>query len=118
MKKIRVYYDAACPRCRRDRRWFERLAGKDSVDWCDITGKETYLREHGINPDEALIKLQVQQPNGEITQDIEAYILLLSQVRGLKPLARLLNKPIIREPLRRLYRKSVYRRLQKENRLP
>jgi len=40
--KINVYYDGACPKCVKDRRNYEKLAGKEgeNVCWIDITGRE------------------------------------------------------------------------------
>ncbi len=115
--KIRVYYDASCPICRRDRRRYDQLAGKEAIDWCDITDNDAQLKAEGIDPEEAMIKLHVQKPNGEITSDIEAYILLFSEIRWLKPIAWLLNVGWIKERVRALYRWWVTRRLVKEGRL-
>ena len=115
--KIRIYYDASCPSCRRDRRRYDQLAGKESIDWCDITNNDEYLKEQGIDPKEAMIKLHVQKPSGEITNDIEAYTLLFSEIRWLKPVAYLLNITWIKEALRYVYRWWVVRRLKKDGRL-
>ena len=76
--KLCVYYDAACPSCRRDRTRYDRLAGKEAVEWCDITGNDERLKSQGIDPKDAMLKLHVQKSDGTITNDIEAYILLLS----------------------------------------
>ena len=59
--KITVYYDGACPSCVRDRRHYEKLAGKSSeqVCWFDITGREDQLRQIGIDPHKALTELHV-----------------------------------------------------------
>lgn len=36
-----VYYDGACPKCVRDKRNYEKLAGKAGahICWLDVTGK-------------------------------------------------------------------------------
>ena len=115
--KIRVYYDASCASCRKDKERYDQLAGKETVDWCDITGNDEQLKLQGIDPREAMIKLHVQYPNGEITHDIEAYILLISKVRWLKPLAWLINLRWVKETLRLLYRKWVLKRLRKDGRI-
>jgi predicted DCC family thiol-disulfide oxidoreductase YuxK len=55
--KITVYYDGACPSCVRDRRYYEKLAGKSSeqVCWFGITGWEDQLRQIGIDRNFSLI---------------------------------------------------------------
>ncbi len=118
MNKIRVYYDASCAGCRRDRRWYDGLAGKDAVLWCDITGEDEVLLEKGIDPAEALLKLHIEHPDGRVEKDVESYIVLLGQIRWLRPLAWLISLPWIREPLRRAYRRSVTKRLQASGQLP
>ncbi|MBP1149388.1 DUF393 domain-containing protein [Methylocaldum sp. RMAD-M] len=117
--KITVYYDGACPRCVRERRRYERLAGKsgERVCWFDITGREDRLREIGIDPRKALTELHVRDENGRIASELDAYILLLERVAFLRPLAWLIGLPVVRPLLARLYHKMVIRRLKKSGRL-
>jgi len=117
--KITVYYDGACPSCVRDRRQYERLAGKDSerVCWFDITGQEEELGKIGIDPRKALTELHVRDENGRILSELDAYILLMSRVPLMKPLAWLIGLPLIRPLLARLYHGMVERRLRKTGRL-
>jgi predicted DCC family thiol-disulfide oxidoreductase YuxK len=53
---IIVYYDGVCPKCVKDRRIYEKLAGKlgESVCWLDITGNGDFLRESGIAPQKSI----------------------------------------------------------------
>ncbi len=117
--KITVYYDGACPSCVRDRRTYEKLAGKadEHVCWFDITGQEDRLREIGIDPKKALTELHVRDENNRIVSELDAYILLLGKVPLLKPLAWLIGLPIIRPHLARLYHERVVRRLRQSGRL-
>ncbi|MFV8570114.1 thiol-disulfide oxidoreductase DCC family protein [Marinobacter sp. SBS5] len=112
-EKLLVFYDGACPTCIRDRRWYEKLAGQggDSVGWLDITGREEELRAQGVDPDKALRELHVKDSSGTIHQEMDAYILLMSRVPVLKPLAWLIGLPIIRPCLAALYHRWVARRL-------
>ena len=111
--KLTVYYDGACPRCRRDRARYERLSGEgsDAVQWFDITGRDAELCQLGIDPQLALRELHVRDPAGDIHRELDAYILLMSQVRVLRPLAWLIGLPGLRPILSWLYRTSVLRRL-------
>ncbi|TBW51250.1 DUF393 domain-containing protein [Marinobacter halodurans] len=116
---LTVYYDGACPRCRADRRRYERWAGEtaDRVVWYDITGRESELRSLGIDPDTALRELHVRDPNGRIHRELEAYRLLMARVPRLKPLAWLMGLPLVRPLLSWLYRRWVLRRLHRQGRL-
>ena len=118
-KKIVVYYDGACPKCVKDRRWYEKLANHAAADveWIDITGREAQLRSMGIDPQKALTELHVRDENQRILSELDAYILLMSKVPKLKPLAWLISLPLIRPGLAKLYHWQVIRRLQRSGRL-
>jgi predicted DCC family thiol-disulfide oxidoreductase YuxK len=117
--KLTVFYDGACPRCVRDRAWYESLstATDDTVEWLDITGRDDELRGLGIEPATALRELHVRDAAGVIHRELDAYILLMSRVPRLRPLAWLIGLPGLRPLLSRLYRAWVLRRLRAENRL-
>lgn len=117
--KIIVYYDGACPKCVKDRKNYEKFAGSagENVCWMDITGQEEQLREIGIDPHKALTELHVKDENQQILSEMDAYILLMSKVPMLKPLAWLIGLPLIRPLLARIYHRQVNRRLRRSGRL-
>jgi predicted DCC family thiol-disulfide oxidoreductase YuxK len=113
--RLTVYYDGACPKCRRDRETYERLSGPagEQVCWFDITGQESQLRELGIDPAKALSELHVRDDDGRIVSELDAYILLMRKVALLKPAAWLIGLPLIRPLLAKLYHCQVNRRLRR-----
>ena len=119
-KPITVFYDGACPRCVHDRANYERLAGEGGreVEWCDITGQDEALHAEGIDPALALRELHVRAPDGRVLRELDAYILLMSRVWVLKPLAWLIGLPGVRGLVSRAYRVMVDRRLRREGRMP
>lgn len=118
-QKITVYYDGACPSCIKDRKNYEKLAGKSGEDvcWFDISGQDAHLRDIGIDPHKALSELHVRDEHQQIVSELDAYILLMSRVFLLKPLAWLIGLPVIRPLLASLYHKMVNRRLKRSGRL-
>lgn len=117
--RLTVYYDGSCQKCIRDRRNYERLSGKERGDvlWIDITGKDEELRKIGIDPHKALTELHVKDENQKIHSEIDAYIMLMSKVLVLKPLAWFIGLPFIRPLLSRIYHWQVNRRLRLSRRL-
>ena len=117
--KITVYYDGACPSCIKDRKDYEQLAGKGGEDvfWHDISGQDGHLRDIGIDPYKAMTELHVRDENQQIFSELDAYILLMSRVPRLKPVAWLIGLPVIRPILSSLYRWMVNRRLKRSGRL-
>lgn len=110
---ITVYYDGACPRCRRDRARYEKLAGRaaDEICWFDITGRDAELVAMGIDPRRALTELHLKDSQGQVHSELDAYILLMQRVPLLRPLAWLIGLPLLRPRLSRLYHRQVMRRL-------
>jgi predicted DCC family thiol-disulfide oxidoreductase YuxK len=117
--KITVYYDGACPRCVRDRARYERLSAKsgESAQWVDITGRDAELCQLGIDPQAALRELHVRDALGEIHRELDAYILLMSRVPILRPLAWLIGLPGVRPVVSWLYRTSRVRGLRATHRV-
>jgi len=116
---ITVFYDGACEKCIRDREKYEAMAGESGrdVQWFDITGKDDELKALDIDPRLALTELHVRAPDGRILSEIDAYILLMSRVPRLKPIAWLIALPLIRPLCAYLYHSMVTRRLRREERL-
>jgi len=75
------------------------------------------LREIGIDPQKALMELHVKNENQHILSEIDAYILLMSKVALLRPLAWLIGLRAIRPMLSKIYRWQVDRRLRRSGRL-
>lgn len=117
--KLIVYYDGSCSGCVADRRRYERLAGRggERVEWLDITGRDDELRKAGIDPTLALQELHVEDEHGRVHRELDAYILLMSRVPLLRPLAWLMGLPGLRAVLSWSYRTWVQRRLRRTNRL-
>jgi len=69
------------------------------------------LRQQGVDPGKALRELHMKGDQGEIHREMDAYILLMSRVPVLKPLAWLISLPLIRPSLAKLYHSWVERRL-------
>ncbi len=117
---LEVFYDGACPRCRRDRDRYCGWAGADAarVRWVDISGRDDELRAAGIDPGAALTELHVRDAGGCVHRELDAYILLLARLPRLRWLARLIGWPVVRPWLSWLYRVSVLRRLRASGRLP
>jgi len=61
--------------------------------------------------------LHVKDENETILSEIDAYILLMSKVPVLQPVAWLIGLPLIRPVVARVYHWLVYRRLFQSGRL-
>ncbi|WP_341503224.1 DUF393 domain-containing protein [Gallaecimonas sp. GXIMD4217] len=116
MNKLTVFYDGACPRCRRDRANFERWAPQAPVQWLDITDRDQELKALGLEPSRALRELHVRDQQGRLHIELDAYMLLFRYVWWLRPLGAIIGLPGIRPLVSRWYRWWVDRRLRRQGR--
>ena len=116
---ITVFYDGACPSCVKDRRFYEWLAGQNAqgVSWQSIEGYEQELNKLGIDPMLAMRELHLQLANGQIVSELDAYIVLMSRVPVLKPVAWFMGRAWVRPWLAKLYHYRVERRLKASGRI-
>ncbi len=115
---ITVFYDGACASCIRDRKTYEKLAGRKrtGIRWVDISDPTTDLRRCGIDPWKAKRELHVQDETRRVVSEMDAYVLLMNKVPLLRPLARLIGMPLIRPFLSVVYRRTVNARLARTHR--
>ncbi len=113
--KLTVYYDGACPKCRRDKQRYEQLSDDlgEQVCWFDITGQESRLLQEGIDPQKALTELHIKDESGLIVSELDAYILLMKKIPILKPVAWFIQLPLLRPLLAKMYHRQVAKRLRK-----
>lgn len=117
--KITVFYDGACPRCRRDRAEYERLDpdSGNSIEWLDITGEEEALKALGIDPRRAMLELHIQNTDGCILSELPAYQVLMARIPRYRWLGRFIGLPVIRPIASSIYHWLVERRLKRAGRL-
>lgn len=113
-----VYYDGACPICVREMQQYQRWARPGAVHWFDITGREEQLRARGIDPDEALMELHLEDRQGQLFRGVDAFILLWAQIPLARPLARVAAFAPLKWLIRRSYGWFTRRRLRRDGRLP
>ncbi len=115
---LKVYYDARCPVCQRERARYERLSRHDAgVEWWDATEHAERLAARGIPLQRALLSLHVETADERIYDGMPAYRLLLARLPGLAWLGWLITRPLIEPTLTRLYDAWVRRRLCRDGRL-
>lgn len=115
---IKVFYDACCPVCRRERARYERLSREDAnVEWWDATDNAEHLAARGIGLQQALLSLHIETAQGQILDGMPAYRLLLARIPGLAWLGWLITRPLIEPALTRVYDAWVRRRLCRDGRL-
>lgn len=91
-----VYYDGACPVCRREIAVYQRGAGAEAVCWIDASACPPDALGQDLPRDRALARLHLRLADGRLVQGAAAFLAMwaaLPQHPHLARLARALDRP-------------------------
>lgn len=105
-----VYFDGACPLCRREIGWYRRRPGADGIAWVDVSRASSDPLPPDLLREAALARFHVRLPDGRLLTGAAAFGELWKRLPGFRTLGRVVRlRPL--EPLfERLYR--VFLRLR------
>lgn len=90
---VTVYYDGACPVCRREIGFYQTRTGGE-VSYCDVAGEAFPAPD--LTREEALKRFHVRLANGELVSGAAAFLALWQETPGFRLLARLLSaRPVV-----------------------
>lgn len=70
-----VYFDGACPLCRREIAFYQGRRGADDVQWVDVSRDDVVLPD-GLTPDAARARFHVAAADGSLLSGGEAFAYL------------------------------------------
>lgn len=88
----RVFYDGACPLCRREIAHYRRLRGADRLAWVDISRDQVALDAHGLSREAAMARMHVLDSGGEWQTGAWAFAEMWSHLPAYRWLARAVRK--------------------------
>lgn len=94
--KPTVYFDGACPVCRREIAVYQRGAGAEAVCWVDASACPPNALGRDLDRGAALARLHLRLPDGRLVHGAAAFLAMwaaLPQHPWLGRLARLLDSP-------------------------
>ena len=103
-QKLQVFFDGACPLCRREARHLQARDSLHRLDWIDIANPNFDPHAFGLDPQRVHQVMHARTPDGRLYTDVSAFIQIWSAVRtpvtsfllfllkipGALPIARLL----------------------------
>ncbi|MEM7566689.1 MAG: DUF393 domain-containing protein [Pseudomonadota bacterium] len=105
MSKPTVYYDGACPLCRREIGLYQRGPGGEAIAWQDVSqSTETGEVAPGLTREAALARFHVGLPDGRRVSGAEAFLALWEALPGWRRLAAVKRIPGALPVLEGLYR--------------
>ena len=90
---LTVYYDGACPLCRREIGFYRRLRGADRIDWVDVRAVAEESVGPGLCRGDALARFHVRRADGRLATGGQAFAELWQALPGLRWLGALARLP-------------------------
>jgi predicted DCC family thiol-disulfide oxidoreductase YuxK len=106
-----VFFDGACPLCRKEIAHYRRLPGADRLSWIDISEAEAALQPYGLSRDAAMARLHVLDAAGNWQTGAWGFAELWSHLPAYSWLAAILRRTRILPLLDRGYAYFARRRL-------
>ena len=99
-----VFFDGACPLCRREIAHYRRVDRAQRLRWVDAATETKVLAAHGLDMERAMAELHVLDGNGGWHRGVDAFLVIWSRLPAYRWLARLVSAPGLRPLLGYAYR--------------
>jgi predicted DCC family thiol-disulfide oxidoreductase YuxK len=101
--KPTMFYDGACPLCRREVEHYRRLDREGRVLWVDISRDSDGLASHGIPYQAAMERLHAIDEQGRVVSGVPAFLVVWRQLPGFRHLAGTVERLGLESVLDRIY---------------
>lgn len=105
MTRSTVFYNGACPVCRREIDHYRSLDHRHAkaLDFCDINGAERQLASLGLSKDDARRRLYVHEPDNGLMSGIHAFAAIWDRLPPYRWLGTLSRLPVLKTVLPWVY---------------
>jgi predicted DCC family thiol-disulfide oxidoreductase YuxK len=86
---LTVFYDGACPLCRREIGWYRRRRNDGRIDWLDVSQCTDEALPQGLDRPALLARFHVALPDGRVVSGPPAFAALWLRYPGLRWVGRL-----------------------------
>lgn len=102
---LTVFYNAACPICRREIDHYRRRAEARglALTWTDVSADPAALARRGVAPEAQRRRLHALTADGEVVAGVDAFALIWRRLPGFGWLAALLRIAVVRAAARVAY---------------
>jgi predicted DCC family thiol-disulfide oxidoreductase YuxK len=91
--RFTVYYDAACPACRREVGFYQRRDRKGRIAWVDISQGPADLARDGVTGEQALDRIHARMPDGRLITGARVFVEIWKRIPGLRWVTPIAGSP-------------------------
>jgi len=86
-----IYFDGACPLCRREISHYRCKEGASAIEWVDAASCDAAALGHDLSRDAALARLHARRPDGSLVSGVAAFVTIWSRLPAYRWLASLVS---------------------------
>lgn len=101
--RFTVYFDGACPLCRREISFYRKRRGAERIDWVDVS-QNPERTGTDLSCAAALARFHIRDGEGTLKSGAAAFAALWRHLPAFRPLGLVAGLPIIRHMAEILYR--------------
>lgn len=102
--RLTVFYDGACPLCRREIDYYRRRNGANDLEWVDLSGVRGDVVVPGLRVEDALRRMHVRRADGSFASGALAFAELWAALPAFRPIGRIMRTRLMVSLLEPLYR--------------
>ena len=99
-----VFFDGACPLCRKEIGWYRRRRGAEAIDWVDLSQVRTTYAAPDLLTADALKRFHVRLPDGRLVSGGGAFAELWARLPTFTLLGRVMRTRAMAPALELFYR--------------
>lgn len=103
MEKLQVFFDGACPMCRKEISVYQKADTTNVIDWVDVSDSSAQV-SLPLARQTLLARFHVQRPNGELVSGARGFIALWRQLPKWRWLGLICSTPGLPSILELSYR--------------
>lgn len=89
-----VFYDGACPLCRREIGWYMHKRGADALGWLDVSAATDASLPAGLTRQDLLLRFTVERADGATARGAAGFVALWRALPGTARIGRVLDNPV------------------------
>lgn len=90
---LKVFYDGACPLCRREIDMYKDLKGADSINWVNVQSCDAAEIPRDVSRDELLGRFHIQSSDQSVKSGAAAFVEIWEKLPAFRFLAKIARFP-------------------------